>query len=241
MIVLVLQFYSGDLRQANDLACLIADLEPTRREDVRIRLVARQDCEMLPMDTIRRLGMKFDVSWAHTTSSTSGWPQGPNACAKEILTTAPKWLNEAGWRDAVGILMLEADHCPLSRDWLDALILAWQFALIDGAWCMGSWRDSGGQYGHINGGAIYRTDFASKTRLSHCPDDLAWDCYVAGIARHHWLISGLFLNKFQTQHITEAELRVPETGGVPPVLVHGIKSDDAIEISRKWNLTPATI
>lgn len=240
MIAIVLQFHTADRTQALELARFIADLEPVKRHDVRFRFVARGDCEQADMDTIQYVAQKFDVSWVHAKTKAEGWPAGPNALACEILLGAPKWLHETGWQDAVGVLMLEPDTCPLSRDWLDVLIHAWDFALLDQAWCMGSWRHSGGQFGHINGNAIYVPDFGRRAHLEGCPKDLAWDCWAANFAHKHWCKTGLIRNDFGLATATEGLLRVAEIGGVPPVLVHGYKDQSALTIAHKWCLQPVS-
>lgn len=235
MIVVVLQYHVGDLREATELASMIADIEPVRRTDVGIRLVARHDCPTMELLTLQKIGKKFDMSWAHSKSKSAGWPKGPNGMALDILSTAKEWLNECGWSDAVGILMLEPDCVPLQKDWLNQLILAWDFALLDGVRQMGSWRPSGGANGHINGNCMLKPDLGNKVDLHMwCPPDLAWDVGIAPHLRKHWLHSGLFRNDFQCMNATEERLRTPEIGGVAPVLVHGYKDDSARRIARKW-------
>jgi len=241
MIVLVLQYWQQDRAQADAVIRFITDLEPTKREDVRLRLVARADCPHLDMETIQYAAQKFDVSWVHAKTRTEGWPAGPNAMAVEILTTAPKWLHEAGWDDCFGILMLEPDVTPLHPFWLDKLIGAWVIALLDGCWQMGSWRESGGQWGHVNGCSLLHPKFAALTGLKTCPPDFAWDCYASTMAHDHWCKSGLFLNRFRGHNATEEILRTPERGGVPPVLVHGYKDDSALNIARKWCLQSVSV
>lgn len=237
MLVICIQYYANDRQQAADLCELIAQIEPRRREDVRVRLVARQDCPHLDKAVIDAVGGKFDVSWAKTSKPVvEGWPQGPNAMAIEILSTAPDWLHVNGWTDANGILMLEPDCVVLQKNWLDQILAQWDAAHAAGAWCMGSWRNSGTPWGHVNGNACYRVDFAELTKLHKCPPDYAWDCHAAMLAHKNWQISGLFLNKFREQNATEEALRTPEIGDAPPVLCHGYKDGTSHAIARKMLL-----
>jgi len=233
MIILTIPYHHRDRQQAADMCRLIADIEPARREDVRVRLVARGDTEHLELETIRAIGRRFDVSWSKTECTNDGWPSGPNMMAKEILMTSPSWLHEAGWSDAVGIYLMEPDCVPLCRDWLNQIIRAWDLALIDGAWLMGSWRNSGGEHGHINGNCVIDPKHAVSIGR-HINQHIAWDCGIVGHVRNHWCVSGLFLNRFQTTNATEEQLRTPETGAVPPVVVHGVKDNSAEAIARRW-------
>lgn len=217
-----------------ELCRLIADIEPKRREDVRVRIVARGDAEQFDMDVIQYIGRKFDVSWAHAKSRAEGWPTGPNGMACEILLTAPEWLHENGWDDANGILLIEPDCVPLQKDWLDQILAAWAVALVNDAWIMGSWRNSGGERGHINGNCVTVPTFGKLAHLKDCGRYLAWDCWHSPRTYNHWNISGLFRNDFQKSHAREADLRTPEIGTVPPVLVHGYKDGSSVAIARRW-------
>lgn len=235
MIVVVLQYHAGDIREAGELASLIADIEPVRRADIGFRLVSRHDCPTMELPVLQKLGKKFDLSWARSESKESGWPKGPNGMALDILGKADDWMEECGWSDAVGILMLEPDCVPLQRDWLDQLIRAWDFALLDGVRQMGSWKPSGGANGHINGNCMLKPDLGNRVDLHMwCPPNLAWDVGIAPHLKKHWLPCGLFRNDFNSTNATEELLRTPEIGGVPPVIVHGYKDDSARRIARKW-------
>jgi len=235
-LVICLQFYEGDIAQARTLAEFIAEIEPKKRDDVRVRFVARGDCDQMDMGTIQLVSHKFDVSWIHANTKVSGWPAGPNALAMEILSTAPAWLKAAGWSDADGILLLEPDCCPLQRDWLDQILAEWAIALAERKWIMGSWRASGPNCGHVNGNCVVVPDIGKRLGIHYYPEHLAWDCWIAQRVQAHWRISGAFLNKFQSVNATEEILRTPEVGTEPPAIVHGYKDDSAYLIARKWIL-----
>lgn len=236
MLILALQFWKGDRDKAAELARFIADLEPTFRDDVIFVLAGRQ-CEIGVAFAEKYLEEKFTVHEITCDNEQEGWPSGPNALALFVMEQAPELCPLA-----FGLLMLEADCVSLQRDWINQIILAWQLAFLEGAWQMGSWRDSGGQWGHINGCCVIRPDIAKLIDLkTWVPRDLAWDAAIAPFCKDHWCKSGLFLNKFQSSNATEAELRTPEIGGVAPVLVHGYKDRSALEISRRWNLLEAKI
>ena len=234
MLIVALQFHEKDREQAATLARFIADVEPARRDDVKILFVTRSGSARMDPMTCEHVNKTFDIGMWMTPDTGDGWPSGPNKMATDLLMHAPDWVAQYGWQGAFGILLLEPDCVPMDRFWTDKIMRAWALALIDGAWCMGSFRQSGPPCGHVNGSMVVRPDFAKLVDLSGCPHDLAWDCYVAPAVMPHACISGLFLNKFRETNATEEILRTPETGGVPPVLVHGFKDRSAEDIARKW-------
>lgn len=235
MIVLCLQYHESDYDQAMTLARFIGQIEPARREDVRFRFFARHDARNPDMDTIAAVGKKFDVSWGRTMSTWTGWPAGPNGMSKGVLEGARKWLRAAGWEDADGLLLLEPDCVPMAADWLNQLLAEWTAALSAGAWIMGSWRNSGGAHGHINGNCVIATSIAGSIGES-ITQHLAWDCGHSSHTRKHWHITGLIRNDFQSRDATDERLKTPEVGDRPPVLVHGYKDESAMEIARRWIL-----
>ncbi len=240
MLILALQYHQQDRAEALRLAKFIAEIEPQRRHDIEFVFVRRWDAAPVDDATLAHVAEKFRVSQCETVTRWTGWPAGPNAMAVDFLTRA-SWLNQPGgeWENVSGILLLEPDCVPLSANWLDQIIRSWDFACIDQAWCMGSWRNSGGEFGHINGCAVYRTDFAKLVGLHRLGEnDIAWDCWHSQFSHKHWARSGLFLNRFQERNATEEILRTPEIGGVPPVLAHGYKDDSCYNIARQWLLQP---
>ncbi len=233
MIVLALQYHAGDRERALRLARFIAEIEPERREDVGIFLNCGCDSEPMDFDTMCLLGQRFPLA-VHKQEKYrwSGWPAGPNGMALDLLEL---W-SQRPMSGCTGIYLLEPDCVPLSRDWLTKIGARWDAARAEGAWMLGSWRNSGGPYGHINGCAVVRPDFARLTHMHEVVTEsgIAWDCAVAPAAKDHWVASGLFRNDFQSTGATEDVLRTSEMGtGESPVVVHGYKDDSAFEISKK--------
>lgn len=235
-IVVCLQYWAGDRREADTLARFMADIEPKRRDDVKIRFVARYDCESLDMDTLRYVGTKFDISWTHSRRKWQGWPDGPNGMAYDILEDGLKVLEKFGWQEIDGFLMLEPDSVPLQRTWLDQLIAEWAIARLENKWMMGSFRQSGPHCGHLNGNAMVWPKLGEHVHLKDAPQSFAWDCYIAPFCKHHWHITGLIRNDFRSENATEQTLRTPEVGDKLPVLSHGFKDGSAMKIAREWLL-----
>jgi hypothetical protein len=234
--VICLQFWQGDIREMAALGRFMADIEPRKRDDVKIRFIARADCPHPELGFFKYVGQKFDVSWTHSKSTETGWPDGPNGMAMEILREGTAPLVEIGWQDVDTFILLEPDCVPLSRDWLNMLLAEWRVAQAEGKYIMGSFRQSGPSCGHINGNCVVRADLAKHMGLARGPRGYAWDCWLAPRLKDHWRVTGLLRNDFQSKNATEALLRTPETGDTPPVLVHGYKDASALEIARKWTL-----
>lgn len=133
-----------------------------------------------------------------------------------------------------GVLLIEPDCVPLTRDWLDALIYAWGLALKNDAWIMGAWRDSGGPHGHINGNCVVVPDFYHRAQVAHCVgQDMAWDCSVVhGEMRNRWCKTRLIKNEFQSTGATPSIFYDPAADRMP-VLVHGYKDDSAYNLAVK--------
>jgi len=236
MIVLILQYWHNDRDKAAELCRLIADIEPERRHDVRIRLLSRYDTDHVELEAIQRIGRRFDVSWARTEECDwTGWPAGPNRMAVETVTTADKWLHDAGWEDADGLFLIEPDVVPLRRTWLTEIVAEWAKAQAEGKSLMGSWRNSGGAHGHINGNCVIGRELARTAGIWRVSRHLAWDCHIAPYVRNKWYVSPLFRNDFEGTNATEELLRTPEVAGdVQPALCHGYKDRSAHDIARRW-------
>ena len=233
MIVLTIPYHSGDRDRASELCKLIGEIEPERRNDWVVRLVARFDCEHIDTLSMNAVGRRFDMSWTRTEPHAVGWPAGPNMMARQILHGVPRWLEDCGWSNATGIMFMEPDCVPLSRDWLTKLAAEWELARANGKRIMGSWRDSGVPMGHINGNCIITPESAMGL-ARHINQYFAWDCAISPYVRNHWHITGLIRNDFEGKNATEELLRTPETGDTAPVMVHGYKDRSAQVIARKW-------
>ncbi len=221
--ILALQFFSQDRATAMRLARLLADIEPAFRDDVEFLMVARFDTDHDP-ETISYVADKFTVSWITTFTKWTGWPGGPNAMALDTL----EWV-AANRPNTVGVLMLEADVVPTSPDWLNRILWTWALADSD-TWMMGAWRPSGGEYGHVNGVAVFAKLVPIREIIS---PDLAWDCGISWHARYHWWANSIIRNCFQETDATEEKLVGRVIPEARPALVHGFKSDDAYEIARR--------
>lgn len=231
--VIAISYHEADKPQAERLLRLIADNELAPRGDVEICIVRRFDATPA-IDSMVHLADKFKVSAFTTHTPWTGWPAGCNGVARDLLEESALRVKSGEWADVEGLLMIEPDCVPCTPTWIDALRIAWHHAKADGCLQMGAWRNSGGEFGHLNGNCVVVPDLASRICLDVIGRDLAWDCAIVPQVKHRWQVTGLIKNAFSTHAATEYDLRTPEIGILPPALYHGCKSEDAIAIAERW-------
>ncbi len=232
-LVISVSYHESDKPQAERLLKLIADCEPRKRDDVEIHVCRRFDATPAT-DALIYVADKFKVSASTTRTPWTGWPAGPNAMAMDLLREADRRVKSGEWADVDGLLMLEPDVVPCVPTWIDEIRLAWLRTRMDDRWMMGSWRNSGGEFGHINGNCVVVPDLASRIDLGVIGPELAWDCAIVGQTKHHWQVTGLIKNAFATRAATEYDMKTPEVGYVRPAIYHGCKDESAISIAEGW-------
>ncbi len=158
----------------------------------------------------------------------AGYPFGPNKTALEIING---YFTEADKVKAV--LLIEPDCVPLAPDWLEQLEEEWDRCAGNERDILGSWRPQNTRVGHINGNMIFNPLVSLLLDLSHVPRDEPWDTYYAPAFAPHWMRTGLIANRYKEVCVSEEQLRTPECGTRPPVLVHGIKDDSAWNYAQK--------
>lgn len=123
-ILLCLQYWRGDKKQAMDLARFICDLQPGRCDIADFLFISRYDCSH-DQTAIKYVSKKFNV-WQYTSRRRgTGWPIGPN----ELWFGSMEWF--ASMKEArkipnyKAIFTFEADCVPLASNWINRLSQAW--------------------------------------------------------------------------------------------------------------------
>lgn len=232
-LVIAVQYWEQDKPQAERLLRLIADCEPQRRADVELCIVRRFDATPA-VDAMIYCADKFKVSAFTSKTPWTGWPGGCNGMAMDLLNESLRRVKSGEWADVDGLLMIEPDCVPCVPDWIDRIRAEWARALADRRWQMGSWRNSGGPDGHINGNCVVVPDLAARIDLNCISPHMAWDCQIVPQVKNRWAISGLIKNAFSTNVASEYDLKTPESGAVRPAIYHGCKSTQAIEMAERW-------
>ena len=225
-LCICLQFHTGDMERAFKLARYIADLEHGFRFDLELCFVARFDCphDSTVIDYVRK---KMPVSQFTTRRKWSGWPEGPNGMAYDLLDEMVRRVDDGRWTNHDAIMFLEPDCVPLSRDWTYALTGEWKKVHRDGAVVMGARRESGGANGHINGNMLIDPLLNMTEITASAPSGLAWDCALVPYWHKRWHKTDLILNLFGETAVPFPKFLGPVGKTVPPVLVHGVKDDSA--------------
>lgn len=123
-ILIALQFWEGDKKNALELARFIADLEPVRCSQADFLFSLRFDCkiEKAPVEYVAK---KFKTFVATSRRRGTGWPWGCN----DLWFGTMEWIE--GMKrlkripDYKAIFTCEADGCPIQRDWIARLSSEW--------------------------------------------------------------------------------------------------------------------
>jgi hypothetical protein len=228
MISLCLQCYPGDMDAALELTQLICDLEPVRRQETEFFLVYRRDCPYQIQKHFEAItASKFGrVCARQARNFANGWAEGCNLLAGDSFMEVTL-LRREGICQNEAFLLFEPDCIPLSADWLDRLSAEWERVKALGKEAFGHWHDLPNDGLHMNGNAVYRTDY-----YDYHPDMIigsgtqGWDYFY----RHKILAisvdSNLIYQHWNRYGITKDELAIMGKNGERPVFFHGIKTPD---------------
>lgn len=225
MISLCLQACPLDLDAAFELTQLIVKIQKKTMPGAEFFLVYRKDCPNWVVKEFQKLaGQRFRALACIARNHDTGWPGGSNMLAgsafieMEILRRQEICRNEA-------FLLFEPDCLPLCADWIDQLSSEWERAKALGKQATGHWHQQGGpETLHMNGNAIFRTDFFehNPTTIIGCGTQ-GWDYWfrdrIIPISCDTYAIYQLY----QRQSISLEELAGVTKHGKRPALLHGIK------------------
>jgi len=230
---LVLQFQPAELEAVYELATLLADCEEAPRRTQEFILFGRKDVPPEEMARIRgALLGKFPKAIAiEPWDFATGWPHGPNTMWCSLMRQLYD-LARNGQTKASGFLTFEPDCIPCARDWLSRLETAWELALRDGVEVLGHMHPNKEAPTHINGNAIFVTDFWKRhEEVTGCHGMMSWDTEFARtilpVGRDTPLISQWYrmpdFNLYQWKQIIKSGC----------VFFHGVKTPMGRAIARR--------
>lgn len=231
-LLLALQFWDGDKSQAMEVARLIADLEPKRREDVDFLFVSRFDCAH-DVETIKHVGEKFSVhSWVNRNRRGVGWPSGCNDLwfgTMDWVYTFSEAKRTPGYK---AVLTFEADSSPLTPNWISRLSSIWDQS--QPACCVGALQTAPAE--HINGNAMFSGDpkflYWLTREVIGCSPHGGWDFLLASeFKRRGWADSPAMRSYWGSKSMTDPQIGELESKGV--VFLHGVKDDSVLKSVRK--------
>lgn len=157
-----------------ELARLMADMEPQRREDVTLLFSARFDC-LHDYETIEYCRKKFRVETFTSRHHRTGWPGGPN----DLMSHSYMWCIENtrnGKIKADGVFFIEPDDIPIDMNWINHILHEWRQCVNSGKQVLGCWLCKGDcDCEHINGNCIIHIDFWKKNKNILLPASGGWD------------------------------------------------------------------
>jgi hypothetical protein len=235
MISLMLQCCPMDLGQAFELAQLICDIEHKRREGTEFFLIYRKDCPLWVGREFEKLARaKFHrVAARQARNHDEGWPGGPNMLAGSAFIELAI-LRREGLCHTSGCLLFEPDCIPLAKDWIDQLSAEWDRALAQGKEAIGHWHDGGPMELHLNGNAIWTTDFFDRhpTWIIGAGTQ-GWDFFFRDKFLPISMDSNLIFQHWNRHGISDAELDGLVKNGQRPVFFHGLKTPEGRAYARK--------
>lgn len=235
-ILIALQYWEGDRKQAESAARLIADLEPRHREDTDMLLVARYDSRVDPK-LVKHVSAKFNTYTHVSPRRGMGWPSGCNDLWVGTLDyvrqmSACKRLPQYG-----AILTTEADSMPLRPDWLDRLHADW-----DAAGCFVAGALLATEPPHVNGNALFSASpfFLHRIVKTKIPVRAGWDQYLASLFKSFgWKNLPGFHSEWQRKTVAAEELERFLAAGI--YFYHGVKDNSVQKFVSKKYLTRTKI
>jgi hypothetical protein len=180
-MICAIQFWgdvnNGDKVHAMALARLIADLQPTYRNDMKIMFCARFDTQHDDA-TVDYVSQKFPTEKFTCKTQVTGWPGGCNKMVGDIFTHVA--TNCKARKTVDHIFFIEADGVPLRATWLDEIN---QEYLEGKRMILGAYSKRGdGGLEHVNGNLVMSTNFwKACPDIMHPPAKHAWDNYFKGV------------------------------------------------------------
>lgn len=238
-IALCLQCWPGDTDVAMDLAKLICEIEPEKREGEFV-LVYRQDCDLrLPKFFEELAGMRFARAHARIARNHAvGWPEGSNMLAHSAFMEMTILAQNDDIKSD-GFLLFEPDCVPLTRDWIERLSDEWEKTKALGKEAFGHWHQQGDETTlHMNGNAVFATRFFdTHSQWMIGPGTMGWDWFY----RDHYIAvsrdSNLIYQHYNRHGMTQGEWATIGKNGVRPAFFHGVKTPEGRALARA-NLLP---
>ncbi len=244
----------GDVVAAMDLTRLIADIQDEPRSDCYFMVIFRRDTPRDRVATcVNNLSEKFRAEAFQARNYGTEWPYGANQLWNSTMCEVEGRFNEhqkspkSGRFPYNGVLTFEADCVPMRRDWISALTQEWNSRVI----AAGEWGpeeedvENGKVVGypkvellgheesdHINGNAIFRTDFTKRHTLRYTTN-LAWDTYNGKLLKRVGLDTNLIHQNYRRKTIRREEIPLLTKNGVTPALFHGLQ-DNVGRDARKF-------
>jgi len=236
-ILIAIQFWEHDRKQALALARLMADIQPGMCAEADFLFVNRFDCPPVDVATIKHVSRKFRVHNYRSPRRGTGWPNGCN----ELWFGTIEWFyHMAGAKKIPGykaILTFEADCAPLHKDWVKILSKGWdRLQEKSKIYMAGKIVTGDGIHEHVNGNCLVsgRPEFLKwlVRDVGSAPANVGWDyCMSEQFKQWGWANLPGMECRWGTRTMTGDQLQAEVNRGV--VFLHGVKDYSAQVFSRK--------
>ena len=224
-LLVVIQYWHGDMQPASELADLIADLERIPNQEADIMIFGRWDAPDFPIGSVSRLREKFGTVHVRRCRrlNSPGYPFGSNQMFFDLV----QLLGESQWKQQYfGFINLESDCVPTRPGWINELILEAKREFATGKLAVGHINEK--PVKHLNGVAVYSSDLCKV--FGPAPGgggNNAYDIYHADKILPVAQDSPLVYLNFNLPTITAEDLFSSKKSGVFPALFHGVKDASA--------------
>lgn len=236
-ILIMLAFWSGDRKQAFQLARLLADMEPQHSELADFLFVARFDDKQDP-DTLQYVARKFNVLTHTSRRQETGWPRGCNGSFFGGMEFVYHKMAAGQIPRYKAIFNMGADSVPLDKNWLSNFCETWDsINRKQKTYIAGALVDPKGDHPHINGDATFLSgdiEFLKwlTIRASSGSANAGWDWYLASqFAEWGWSDMPAIISLWNTP--TFESNRWDALTGAGIKMIHGIKDFSLINLARK--------
>lgn len=197
-LLIVAQYWAGDLLQMQELLKLVADLEPGFNEKADFLIFPRVDTNTREFKIAPHLSQKFNVSDSRSTRQDRGWPFGPNGVAMDAFKHTHE-LFKAGKFGYDAAMLMESDCVPLRKGWIGELLDEWngQQGLFLGHW--DGDETSRAPASHMNGNLLFHPEaFDLIPEMAYGPTPRpGWDMFFWHRMRHFGTPSRLIFSDYR--------------------------------------------
>ena len=155
-MILALQYYLTDSERAMLLARLLADIEPSYRDDVILGLICQPGTPTTKIvsDTIVHCSKKFPVIQACSTQGGKGWAAGSCKLWRGTILHFNELFNSKKITHDCIFTFDGCDGVPLHRNWIELLLAEHQVTRQKGKRVSGILTVDNFDQPHINGNMI---------------------------------------------------------------------------------------
>ncbi len=231
--LIALQFWEGDKAHAMELAKFLADLEPTHSDQADFLFAARFDCKPDPT-VVTHVSRKFNTHTLISRRRGIGWPDGCNELWFSVMEWAESMIKAKKIPHYKAIFTIEADSCPIQKDWVPKISALWDKANEKSMVVMAGALVEPGP--HINGNALMSCHpkflYWVARRVGGSTPGVGWDFSMArDFRRQGWANLTQVKSIYNTP--TFSKQQFDDMRKNDWIWIHGCKDSSLIRMGRE--------